>query len=256
MRQRASRASPDAEATPAAVAAAADDDGKASLLLSLGQLFETVSSQKRIAGVLSPYEFVAQLRRSNEAFRSHMQQDAHEFLNYLLNTVAETLQREMRAAAVAAGRAPPPDGATWVHAIFEGMLTNETQCMVCESVSQKDEAFLDLSVDIMPNSSITYCLKYFSQTETLCCEQKYYCEHCRSYQEAHKRMRIKRLPKVLALHLKRFKYVEELQRYRKLHHRVVRAPPGRAAASIRARAGAGAGAGADARAACAAGVSL
>jgi ubiquitin carboxyl-terminal hydrolase 9/13 len=34
-------------------------------------------------------------------------------------------------------------------------------------------------------------------------------------------MKIKRLPKVLALHLKRFKYQERVQRYIKLSYRVV-----------------------------------
>lgn len=35
------------------------------------------------------------------------------------------------------------------------------------------------------------------------------------------RMRVKKLPKILALHLKRFKYMEQLQRYAKLSYRVV-----------------------------------
>ena len=34
-------------------------------------------------------------------------------------------------------------------------------------------------------------------------------------------MRIKKLPQILALHLKRFKYVEQLQRFTKLSYRVV-----------------------------------
>ena len=34
-------------------------------------------------------------------------------------------------------------------------------------------------------------------------------------------MRVKKLPKILALHLKRFKYMEQLQRYAKLSYRVV-----------------------------------
>ena len=34
-------------------------------------------------------------------------------------------------------------------------------------------------------------------------------------------MRVKKLPKILALHLKRFKYMEQLQRYTKLSYRVV-----------------------------------
>lgn len=34
-------------------------------------------------------------------------------------------------------------------------------------------------------------------------------------------MKVKKLPKILALHLKRFKYMEQLQRYAKLSYRVV-----------------------------------
>lgn len=37
---------------------------------------------------------------------------------------------------------------TWIHEIFQGTLTNETRCLNCETVSSKDEDFLDLSVDI------------------------------------------------------------------------------------------------------------
>ena len=33
-------------------------------------------------------------------------------------------------------------------------------------------------------------------------------------------MRVKRLPNVLALHLKRFKYIEQLQRFKKLSYRI------------------------------------
>ena len=63
--------------------------------------------------------------------------------------------------------------------------------------------------------------RLFGSSETLCSEYKYYCECCCSKQEATKRLRVKKLPTVLALHLKRFKYVEQLRRHTKLSHRVV-----------------------------------
>ena len=47
---------------------------------------------------------------------------------------------------------------------LKGVMTNVTRCLSCESVSAKDERFLDLSVDIEPNSSINHCLKGFSAT--------------------------------------------------------------------------------------------
>lgn len=72
-----------------------------------------------------------------------MQQDAHEFLNYLLNTIADILQEE-RKQEKQNGRLPNgnidnennslPDP-TWVHEIFQGTLTNETRCLTCETVS-------------------------------------------------------------------------------------------------------------------------
>lgn len=60
-------------------------------------------------------------------------------------------------------------------------------CVLFLKVSSKDEDFLDLSVDVDQNTSITHCLRGFSNTETLCSEHKYYCENCCSKQEAQKR---------------------------------------------------------------------
>lgn len=52
--------------------------------------------------------------------------------------------------------------------------------------------------------------------------------HCKSFffpnELTHKRsvrMRVKKLPMILALHLKRFKYMDQLHRYTKLSYRVV-----------------------------------
>lgn len=186
-----------------------------------------------------------------------MQQDAHEFLNFLLNLISETLTKEKHAEREKASRhgtlkkgnvtvnlSPAQAGisredrgerngtvegncfrnkseTTWIHEIFQGILTNETRCLSCETVSSKDEDFLDLSIDVEQNTSITHCLRVFSETETLCGDQKYFCETCSSKQEAQKRMRIKKPPQLLALHLKRFKYVDSLNRYTKLSYRVV-----------------------------------
>ncbi|XP_069905177.1 ubiquitin carboxyl-terminal hydrolase 12 isoform X3 [Oryctolagus cuniculus] len=171
---------------------------KESLLTCLADLFHSIATQKKKVGVIPPKKFITRLRKENELFDNYMQQDAHEFLNYLLNTIADILQEE-RKQEKQNGRLPngnidsennnsTPDP-TWVHEIFQGTLTNETRCLTCETISSKDEDFLDLSVDVEQNTSITHCLRGFSNTETLCSEYKYYCEECRSKQEAHKRGR-------------------------------------------------------------------
>ncbi|KAL9332703.1 hypothetical protein ACSQ67_002313 [Phaseolus vulgaris] len=105
--------------------------------------------------------------------------------------------------------------------IWQGILTNETRCLRCETVTARDETFFDLSLDIEQNSSITSCLKNFSSMETLNAEDKFCCDKCCSLQEAQKRMKIKKPPHILVIHLKRFKYIEQLGRYKKLSYRVV-----------------------------------
>ncbi|XP_077984960.1 ubiquitin carboxyl-terminal hydrolase 12-like isoform X2 [Glandiceps talaboti] len=194
---------------------------KETLLTCLADLFNNVAFQKKKVGVIAPKKFIARLRKENELFDNYMQQDAHEFLNYLLNTIADLLQEKQGNKPKNGNDNQTKPEPTWVHDIFQGTLTNETRCLCCETVSSKDEDFLDLSVDVDQNTSITHCLRGFSSTETLCSEYKYYCENCCSKQEAQKRMRVKKLPMILALHLKRFKYMEQLHRYTKLSYRVV-----------------------------------
>ncbi|MBE7182704.1 MAG: hypothetical protein INR71_16105, partial [Terriglobus roseus] len=223
-----------------------------SLFTALKDIFEAVIAHRSRIGVVSPHKFLEVLRRDNEMFRTPMHQDAHEFLNLLLNEVVENVEqfsksereaaeeeeaRESLSAVVskvvtattnklqqqqhALTNGNGDSNARWVHELFEGTLTSETRCLTCENVSQRDEAFLDLSVDLEQHSSVTSCLRKFSEEEMLCERNKFHCDNCGGLQEAEKRMKIKRLPRILALHLKRFKYTEDLQRLQKLFHRVV-----------------------------------
>ncbi|KAH7123863.1 hypothetical protein B0J11DRAFT_606862 [Dendryphion nanum] len=214
-----------------------------SLFTSLKDIFEAVIANRSRIGVVSPNKFLEILRRDNEMFRTPMHQDAHEFLNLLLNEVVENVEQFSKNRITEISE-PTPNGITtitngavvelpdqtsiasanntgWVHELFEGTLTSETRCLTCENTSQRDEAFLDLSVDLEQHSSVTSCLRKFSEEEMLCERNKFHCDNCGGLQEAEKRMKIKRLPKILALHLKRFKYTEDLQRLQKLFHRVV-----------------------------------
>ncbi|KAK0731267.1 hypothetical protein B0H67DRAFT_66527 [Lasiosphaeris hirsuta] len=214
----------------------------------LKDIFTALIESNTRTGVLSPQRFLDIFKRDNEMFRNSMHQDAHEFYGLVLNDVianVETnakriLEKEegkgkdglvqsaetvlgvpsavSKSKAVLGAKTP---GTGWVHDIFEGVLTSETKCLTCETASQRDETFLDLSIDLEEHSSVTSCLQKFSAEEMLCERNKFHCDHCGGLQEAEKRMKIKKLPKVLALHLKRFKYTEDYSRLQKLFHRVV-----------------------------------
>lgn len=54
-----------------------------------------------------------------------------------------------------------------------------------KQVSNRDEPFMDLSLDVEQNSSVTACLRSFSSTETLTKKNKFFCESCNALQVRH-----------------------------------------------------------------------
>ncbi|KAI0077439.1 cysteine proteinase [Panus rudis PR-1116 ss-1] len=229
------------------------------LLSALRSLYLHISRNPADKGTVAPRAFIDKLKELNELFRTPQHQDAHEFLNFMLNKIEEEMEEDRRNGLLSAGNSTGTSGSgedltqsistlssgvaaptstvsastsqpfnsssssssnTLVHRLFEGVLTSETRCLTCETVSSRDESFLDLSLDIEQNSSLTACLRQFSASEMLCQKNKFFCDSCCDLQEAEKRMKIKKLPNILALHLKRFKYQEDTGRYIKLAYRV------------------------------------
>ncbi|KAK9480336.1 hypothetical protein V1514DRAFT_326103 [Lipomyces japonicus] len=194
-------------------------DMNESMFSTLKDVFEAMLESGSPTGIVSPAKLIEVLKRQNELFRSSMHQDAHEFFNFLLNEIVDNVESHERVLAKANPAAA--HSGKWVHELFEGLLTSETKCLTCENVSRRDEQFLDLSIDLERHSSVTSCLRQFSASEMLCESNKFHCDCCGGLQEAEKRMKIKRLPQILALHLKRFKFTEDMQRNVKLFHKVV-----------------------------------
>ncbi|KNE69920.1 hypothetical protein AMAG_14768 [Allomyces macrogynus ATCC 38327] len=202
------------------------------LLLHPKELYYQIAAQKKRTGVVGPKGFSDKVKKGEQyicardcsfpcagsrsltsvaivLFRSTQQQDAHEFLNYMLNAIAELIlaERKRNETDDEAGPSTLPAGKTWIHELFEGELATEIRFLTCESTTETREFFLDLSIDIEANSSIASCLWNYSQSEMLCHKDKFYCDTCAGLQEAERMMKIKKLPPVLALHLKRFKYM-------------------------------------------------
>lgn len=221
------------------------------LLACLAELFSQINSQKRRTGYVSPRKFVSKVKAEDARFSSFMHQDAHEFLNYLLNEITDILAKEVpkrngrspssrssspskrngsprkamprmpslqQLQAAAAETAQTPS--TWVHELFQGRWVNETRCLCCETLTRTEQTFYELQLDISQNSSVTSCLKHFSNTELLQGNEKFFCDECGCLQEARRRTRLASVPPILCLHLKRFIYLES-GRLQKLMHRVV-----------------------------------
>ncbi|XP_054288091.1 ubiquitin carboxyl-terminal hydrolase 3-like [Macrosteles quadrilineatus] len=152
-------------------------------------------------------------------FRGYQQQDAHEFLRYMLDRLHTELLHLLPESPYLLGH---KGKSSIVTSVFGGTLQSEVTCLNCNVESKKHDPFLDLSLDIpekcyqkknrdssdepISPCNILDCLTSFIQVEELAETELYYCNNCKSKQRSTKRFWIRRLPNVLCLHLKRFRW--------------------------------------------------
>ncbi|GAB2239604.1 hypothetical protein Droror1_Dr00025517 [Drosera rotundifolia] len=102
-----------------------------------------------------------------------------------------------------------------VHKTFQGTLIEETRCLRCENIARRNDV-LESSLDIEEDTSITCCLKNYCLTKldrsnSIHCDQcksitftKMVCTEC-GIEDAQRRKTMKKPPRILVLHFKRFK---------------------------------------------------
>lgn len=198
---------------------------------ALKDIFLALNESQSRTGVLSPQRFLEIFKRDNEFFRSASHQDAHEFYFLAMGDIHNRFEEMMNGTSNGHSLTPenlvlakPTEGSpltTFVKDIFEVAFALETKCLTCETTTLTDETFMALSIPLKEHSSVTSCLRRFSAEEMLCQLEKYHCDGCGGKQEAERRVKLKRLPKILVLHLNRFEVTPDHSRIQKLCHRVV-----------------------------------
>lgn len=148
------------------------------------------TAQRSAAGAMSPTEIAHHLSVIGPTLHLGSQEDAHEFLAALL----DTLERH----AVRVGMAPC--------GLLRGTLVSRVTCTVCGHFSDKEDPFETLSLEIRDAASISDALRHFTAVERLCGDNQYFCEHCKTKRDADKGMLLAAAPDILALNLKRFSY--------------------------------------------------
>ncbi|XP_035289171.1 ubiquitin carboxyl-terminal hydrolase 35-like [Anguilla anguilla] len=113
------------------------------LMGRLQRLFAFLEHSQRPA--ISPDSFLA---ASNPAwFNPGSQQDCSEYLKYLLDRLHE---EEKKSSQKARGQSESQASDTLIKRMFGGKMVTRIRCLRCQNVSQKEEAFSDLSLAFPP----------------------------------------------------------------------------------------------------------
>ena len=130
-----------------------------------------------------------------ESFQQH---DVQEFCRVLFEAIEKS--------------AKEVGSCKFIQDLYEGTYEDYVKCSVCFNGSVREDKFLDLSLTIknqfekIYNDSVEKALAGFVRPEYLTSGNQYYCDTCKSKQDAQKGLKFKKLPYILVIQLKRYDY--------------------------------------------------
>lgn len=149
--------------------------------------------------VLSPSYLVKNLRCVSRSFQMWRQEDAHEYMRYLI----EALQKCCHSLEVSGGVSSKTQKSL-IHKVFGGQLRSQVKCTQCSYCSNTYDPFLDLSLEIVRAESLLKALARFTAVEVLDGDNKYRCSRCKTEVRALKQFTIDKAPHILTVQFKRF----------------------------------------------------
>uniref|UniRef100_A0A0K8STZ8 Ubiquitin carboxyl-terminal hydrolase n=2 Tax=Lygus hesperus TaxID=30085 RepID=A0A0K8STZ8_LYGHE len=160
------------------------------------------SSHKLTGAAIKPSNIYSKLKLICKHLNPGHQEDAHEFLRYLL----EGMERSYLSIFNGLRLDNLSKETTPLGQIFGGYIRTEVTCLECKHISTTFQHFQDLILDIRTASSVEEALEHYFARERLGDDgdHAYKCEQCKRRVAATKKFSLERPPKALCVQLKRF----------------------------------------------------
>eukprot|EP00163_Fabomonas_tropica_P034463 TRINITY_DN954_c0_g1_i1.p1 TRINITY_DN954_c0_g1~~TRINITY_DN954_c0_g1_i1.p1 ORF type:complete len:713 (+),score=143.23 TRINITY_DN954_c0_g1_i1:596-2734(+) len=149
---------------------------------------------------IAPKGFFHNLRALNRGFRPGRQEDAHEFLRCLIDSLHKANVPNHKKLD------PYVAQTAFFMQTHGGYLQSQIKCSSCGYESNTFDPFLDLSLEINKSKHVIQALRHFTTAEILDGDNKYRCSGCKKLVRASKQFTIKQAPNILCLHFKRFAF--------------------------------------------------
>ncbi|KDR20173.1 ubiquitin carboxyl-terminal hydrolase 36-like [Zootermopsis nevadensis] len=166
-------------------------------------MYRTYKSSQNILGiVIKPILIYRRLKYICNHFAYGREEDAHEFMRYLLHSMEEAyLAGYIGEKLDTFSRETTP-----INQIFGGYIRTEVTCSECGSVSTTFQHCQDFLLDIEHVSTVDDALDDYFSTERLDGDDAYYCRGCNKKVVATRKFSLEKNPQVLCLQFKRFNF--------------------------------------------------
>ncbi|XP_060046833.1 ubiquitin carboxyl-terminal hydrolase 17-like protein 6 [Erinaceus europaeus] len=160
--------------------------------------------------LLQPRQVLRPPRALLSGFHRQQQEDAHEYLLYVLDALTHACGQAAPAQAPGPAHIHKPLHSTscedsgLVPSIFGGLWRSQIRCLHCHSVSETFEPYLDIALNIHAASSVEQALRELVKPERLDGDNAYECGHCQHKRAASKTLSLHSPSQVLVLALQRF----------------------------------------------------
>lgn len=153
---------------------------------------------------IKPVSIVQRLKYINKSFQYGRQEDAHEFLRYVIDHMWKACLSNLDIKNNSTKMDPRIKETTAINHIFGGYHRSQVLCMSCNNRSNTFDYFMDFILDIRGAKSLEEALRKFTQPETLQDENAYRCGKCKRKVTARKRFSVFKAPNVATFQFKRF----------------------------------------------------
>ena len=154
-------------------------------------------------------------------FRLGVQEDSHEFLRLLIDSLQRAAQKARRTVSSSGEEGTvtvtqkkeeddDDEDKEYPFYLFRGSVESIVTCSSCGATTTKIDPMEDVGLDVTPSSSshglcdVLTSLDRFTSTERL--DAHYKCDACHVKGTSTKQSRLGAIPPILTLHLKRFRY--------------------------------------------------